>query len=348
MKRCYICRKKLTISHEKYSRLCKECGEYNLLERERIENLDGYIAIVTGGRIKIGYYTSLKLLRARAKVIVTTRFPFDALKRYSEEEDFFNWKDRLIICELDLKRANDIEEFISFIDESYPKIDILINNAAQTIKKSKAYYEELKEGEKKLYLEYEEKKEYKSNLKLIKNINVPSLKNQELINLEENENYNSWVAKPEDISLYEFLEVQIINSTAPFMLCTRLKKNLMASDNLNKFIINVSSLEGNFSEKRKSSKHIHTNMAKASLNMLTKSLAKDYAKERIFIYSVDPGWVSNQFPKKWNGICDESFKAPLTFEDAASRICNPIFRYRKALKLDNIGVLFKDYKKEEW
>jgi len=176
MKRCYICRKKLTISHEKYSRLCKECGEYNLLERERIENLDGYIAIVTGGRIKIGYYTSLKLLRARAKVIVTTRFPFDALKRYSEEEDFFNWKDRLIICELDLKRANDIEEFISFIDENYPKIDILINNAAQTIKKSKAYYEELKEGEKKLYLEYEEKKEYKSNLKLIKNINVPSLK----------------------------------------------------------------------------------------------------------------------------------------------------------------------------
>lgn len=196
MKKCYICRKELTISHEKYSRLCKECGEYNLLERERIENLDGYIAIVTGGRIKIGYYTSLKLLRARAKVIVTTRFPFDALKRYSEEEDFFNWKDRLIICELDLKRANDIEEFISFIDENYPKIDILINNAAQTIKKSKAYYEELKEGEKKLYLEYKEKNEYKNNLKLIKNINVPSLKNQELINLEENENYNSWVAKP--------------------------------------------------------------------------------------------------------------------------------------------------------
>ena len=75
---------------------------------------------------------------------------------------------------------------------------------------------------------------------------------------------------------------------------------------------------------------------------------KDYAKERIFIYSVDPGWVSNQFPKKWNGICDESFKAPLTFEDAASRICNPVFKYKKALKLDNIGVLFKDYKKEEW
>lgn len=348
MKKCYICRKELTVSHEKYSRLCKECGEYNLLERERIENLEGYIAIVTGGRIKIGYYTSLKLLKAGAKVIVTTRFPFDALKRYSEEEDFFNWKDRLIICELDLKRANDIEEFINFIDKNYSKIDILINNAAQTVKKNKAYYEELKEGEKKLYLEYEEKGEYKNNLKLIKNINLPTLKNEELINLEENENYNSWVAKPEDISLYEFLEVQVINSTAPFMLCTRLKKNLMSSDNLNKFIINVSSLEGSFSEKRKSSKHIHTNMAKASLNMLTKSLAKDYAKERIFIYSVDPGWVSNQFPKKWNGICDESFKAPLTFEDAASRICNPVFRYKKALKLDNIGVLFKDYKKEEW
>lgn len=100
MKKCYICRKELTVSHEKYSRLCKECGEYNLLERERIENLQGYIAIVTGGRIKIGYYTSLKLLKAGAKVIVTTRFPFDALKRILKKRTFLIGKIGLLYVNL--------------------------------------------------------------------------------------------------------------------------------------------------------------------------------------------------------------------------------------------------------
>lgn len=132
------------------------------------------------------------------------------------------------------------------------------------------------------------------------------------------------------------------------MLCTRLKNLLTKSYNKNKFIINVSSLEGMFSEKRKSSKHLHTNMAKASLNILTKSLAKDYTKDRIFLYSIDSGWVSNQFPKNWNGICDKSFNAPLTYEDAASRICSPIFKHLNSDKVDEYGILLKDYKKQDW
>ena len=86
-------------------------------------------------------------------------------------------------------------------------------------------------------------------------------------------------------------------------------------------------------------------MAKASLNMLTKSLAKDYAKERIFIYSVDQGGFLINSLKSGMEYVMKALKAPLTFEDPTSRICNPVFKYKKALKLDNIGVLFKDYKK---
>ncbi|KAJ51924.1 NAD(P)-dependent dehydrogenase (short-subunit alcohol dehydrogenase family) [Clostridium tetanomorphum] len=349
MERCYICRKELREKHDSYHRLCKECGESNLMERKRKGNLSNYIILVTGGRIKIGYYTALKLLRAGARVIVTTRFPLNALSTYSKEKDFEKWKENLIIYEIDLKKVGEIEAFIQYIQINFPKLDIIVNNAAQTIKKSKKYYAELEEAEEKLSSIYLSECKY-PQLRCINTLNnqICKSKSKDIINLEETEDYNSWVAKPEDISLYEFLEVQIINSTAPFMLCTRLKESLKKSDNMNKFIINVSSVEGMFSEKRKSSKHIHTNMAKASLNMLTKSLSKDYAKYRIFIYSVDPGWVSNQFPKNWNGVCDEKFNAPLTYEDAAARICNPIFKYLNSEKLDEFGVLLKDYKKQEW
>ncbi|WP_051541986.1 SDR family oxidoreductase [Clostridium lundense] len=349
MEKCYVCRKELIEKHNNYHRLCTECGQVNLMERERKEDLSNYIALVTGGRIKIGYYTSLKLIRAGAKVIVTTRFPLNALNTYSREKDFEEWKENLIIYEMNLKKVGEIESFIQYVQSNFPKLDIIINNAAQTIKKSKKYYVELEAKEEKLRSIYLDKCKY-PQLGCINIMKNPICKfgTKDIINLQETEDYNSWVAKPEEISLYEFLEVQIINSTAPFMLCTRLKESFKKSNNMNKFIINVSSVEGMFSEKRKSSKHIHTNMAKASLNMLTKSLSKDYAKDRIFIYSVDPGWVSNQFPKNWNGVCDEKFNAPLTYEDAAARICNPIFKYLNSERLDEFGVLLKDYKKQEW
>ena len=349
MKKCYICRETIKEYHECYNDICKKCGDFNIYMRNLNENLDGYIAIVTGGRIKIGYYTSLRLLRAGAKVIVTTRFPFDALERYNSEDDYDVWKNNLIICEVDLKKVGAVESFINYVKSKVTHIDIIINNAAQTIKKSKSYYEKLNESEERLKVKYLSEDKFYENLGgFIFNKNLLMKKQDELINLEENIDYNSWVSKPEDISLYEFLEVQVINVTSPFMICTRLKDMMIKSNNKNKFIINVSSLEGMFNEKRKSSKHIHTNMAKASLNMMTKSLAKDYAKNRIFVFSVDPGWVSNQFPEKWNGRCNEDFKAPLTYEDAAARICNPIYKYINSDKLDEFGVLLKDYKRVDW
>lgn len=347
MKKCYICRKELKNSHDKYFKMCTFCGEENYQKRITLEDMTGYVALVTGARIKIGYHTTLRLLRSGAKVIATTRFPMNALQKYALEPDFLEWKDRLFLCELDLKHLNQVEIFIEYVKKEFQKLDIIINNAAQTIRKGQQYYKQLEEREQQLLNEGEFIQKQIGCLRL-KNSLFPVKENAELIQFVEEDDYNSWVAKPENITLCEFLEVQVINVTAPFMLCSRLKECLLKSDHCNRFIINVSSVEGAFCEKKKSSKHIHTNMAKASLNMMTKSMGKDLAKEHIFIYSVDSGWVSNQFPKNWNGICDESFEAPLTYEDAAARICDPIFVHKDDTYVKELGTIYKDYRKWEW
>lgn len=347
MKKCYICRNELKHPHDRYLKMCLTCGEENYQKRITLENMTGYVALVTGARIKIGYYTSLRLLRSGAKVIATTRFPMSALQKYAKEPDFSNWKDRLYLCQLDLKHLSEVEIFIEYVKKEFGKLDIIINNAAQTIRKGRAYYESLEAEEKKLLCGEQLFQGEIGTLYLNNSLSMATGKT-DIVQFREEDHTNSWTSKPEDITLCEFLEVQVINVTAPFMLCSGLKECLLKSNHPNKFIINVTSVEGSFSEKKKSSKHLHTNMAKASLNMITKSMGKDLAKEHIFIYSVDPGWVSNQFPKNWNGICDESFEAPLTYEDAAARICDPVFMHKDDVYVKEFGVIYKDYKKWEW
>ena len=118
------------------------------------------------------------------------------------------------------------------------------------------------------------------------------------------------------------------------------------STNKNKFIINVSSVEGKFTKNKKLSRHVHTNMAKASLNMMTHSLSMEYEKDRIYMYSVDPGWVSNQFPSDYNA--SKEFEQYLTFEDAASRICYPIYTKLQEEVIKDAGTLWKDYRIQEY
>lgn len=346
MKKCYICRKELKECHAYYVKLCPVCGEENYRRRMEYSDLEGYVAIVTGARIKIGYHTALRLLRCGATVLATTRFPMDALKTYSAEPDYENWKDRLYVCQMDLKCLQEVEAFVQYVKQKFGTLDILINNAAQTIRKSSEYYERLNLQETK-YLAGGDFSLPAANLYLKRNLPAVS-EHDSVIQYGEDDEYNSWVARPADITLTEFLEVQVVNVTAPFLLCSRLTDCMKKSSHRNRFIINVTSVEGSFAEKKKSSKHIHTNMAKASLNMLTKSLGKDMAKENIFVYSVDPGWVSNQFPAKWNGVCDESFEAPLTYEDAAARICAPVQEHKDEDYVREFGILYKDYGKWQW
>ncbi|MBQ2803930.1 MAG: SDR family oxidoreductase [Lachnospiraceae bacterium] len=346
MRKCLICRERKI---EEYG-ICNECFERNQHFAAIHVNMKGYTAVVTGGRIKIGFATALRLLRDGASVLVITRFPYDALSRYQKEPDYDAFKERLIIYGFNLLCVNKLDELVSFIGETFPQgLDILINNAAQTIKKAPSYYEELEATEQKLQLLYENTKSNqpipiyatggKPDSMLLETNSQPTL-------YQESPMYNSWVAKAEEISVQEMLEVQLINVTSPFILVGQLKSLMKKSPHQNRFIINVSSVEGKFNTRKKLSRHVHTNMAKASLNMMTHSLSMEYEKDNIFIYSVDPGWVSNQFPTGYEA--SKNFTGYLTFEDAASRICHPIYTKLNVEQIKDAGSLWKDYKIVEY
>ena len=144
---CYVCKIKYDELHHFYDSMCKQCGDLNYEKRFQTANMGGRVALVTGARVKIGIQTSLKLLRAGARVIATTRFPRDAAKRYSREGDFGDWRDRLDIYGLDLRHSPSVEIFSGFINRHYEKLDVLINNAAQTVRRPPGFYRHLTEFE---------------------------------------------------------------------------------------------------------------------------------------------------------------------------------------------------------
>lgn len=332
MRICLICRRR-NIEH--YG-ICPECAELNREMRETYCDLSGRFAVVTGGRIKIGYAVCLRLLRQGASVIAVTRYPKSALEAYMKEPDYEEFRQQLYIIGFDLLHVDRIDELISQIENicGDSGLDILINNAAQTVKKSSEYYTALEAHENELLLD-------SGNLLPIPMTgSVLSIANNRLCDYGETANDNSWVRKPEEVSVREMLEVQLINVTAPFLLTSGLRR-LMCGEPRNRFIINVSSVEGRFNEKPKLTRHTHTNMAKASLNMMTHSLAQDYAADKIFVYSCDPGWVSNQFPPDYE--ISKNFTPYLTFEDGAARVLFPITKNLNEEKIKDFGTFYKDY-----
>ncbi|SFS71465.1 SDR family oxidoreductase [Marininema halotolerans] len=353
---CYVCKQPLTIPHPHYSKLCPSCGDLNEKKRIGRHDLHQYTSLVTGGRTKIGYFTALRLLRDGARVIITTRFPYDALQQYIQEHDYETWKDRIHIFGLDFRYIDQVEQFAYLLDQSFSHIDIIINNAAQTVRMPEEEYHTLLLNESNLktqlfspallQLSSGEKQEFTSTPHISEKFMPLQLINQEVeVPKKHLADYNSWIAKSQDISLMEMLEVQLINVTAPFLLNSRLKNSMLRSPNRNRFIINVTSVEGKFNVKRKGKNHVHTNMSKASLNMMTLTMAKEYKKHQIFISSVDPGWVSSLFPEKLQG--QNSVQLPLDFHDAAARICDPIYE-GKDIERPTTGVYFKDYKQVDW
>jgi len=146
---CYVCKAEFTTLHHFYDSMCKPCGDLNYRKRFQTASLDGKVALITGSRLKIGYHATLMMLRAGATVIATTRFPVDSAERFSKEEDFANWKERLYIHGLDLRHTPSVEIFASYIEQSYDRLDILINNAAQTVRRPPGFYSHLIENESK-------------------------------------------------------------------------------------------------------------------------------------------------------------------------------------------------------
>ena len=369
---CYICKAEFREVHFFYDALCPSCALLNYEKRFQSASLEGRVAIITGARLKIGYQAALMMLRAGARVIVTTRFAHDAALRFAREQDFKDWGHRLQVHGLDLRHSPSVEAFVRLMTQTLDRLDILINNAAQTVRRPPGFYAHLMELESQpldelppearpLLKDYAQLKQTLAgsgdvqwlsewhNGKLSPTLGlthaaalsqIPYLCDEPATNelfpqgrldadLQQVDyrKMNSWRMTLADVPTAEMLEVQLVNSIAPFILCSQLKPIMLRDRTDQKHIVNVSAMEGKFTRHTKTDKHPHTNMAKAALNMMTLTSARDYAKSGIFMNAVDTGWVTDEDPAELSARkqANHDFQPPLDIVDGAARICDPFF-----------------------
>ena len=364
---CYICKRSYTKIHFFYHLLCPECATFNYQKREQRTDLIGRVALITGGRIKIGYQTALRMLRDGARVIVTTRFPADCALKFRGEEDFDSWNDRLDIYGLDLRNIHAVESFAEHLLSEEKSLDIIVNNAAQTIKRPKAFYRrELKHESNRRNLAAEVRRLIKGggDYKLLPEERRTQLNEarqlQDLFFPEgeldpygqqlDKRSINSWMLRLHEITDLELFEVMLVNAAAPFSLNSKLKPLLKGSTFNQRFIVNVSAMEGQFGRESKTMFHPHTNMAKAALNMMTRTSAQDYALDNIFMNSVDTGWITdeNGYDKRLRLRGMNGFFTPLDVIDGMARIYDPIVQTIENPDKPIYGQFLKDYSPHPW
>ncbi|KAJ1565293.1 hypothetical protein HK096_003584 [Nowakowskiella sp. JEL0078] len=140
-KRCYICKKSYKELHHFYDQLCIVCGNFNFSKRYQVGHADGRVCLVTGGRLKIGFFIALQLLRSNASsVIITSRFPLDTMRRFSSQPDFNQFKGRLTVYAVDFRSLGMVSAFAKAVIENWKRLDVLINNAAQTVRRPPDFY----------------------------------------------------------------------------------------------------------------------------------------------------------------------------------------------------------------
>ena len=377
---CYVCKQLYTQLHFFYHLLCPVCAEMNFKKRQQRADLSGRTALLTGARTKIGFQLGLRLLRDGARVILTTRFPAECATRYATQSDFLKWCDRLEIHALDLRSIPAVESFAHYLLQTESSLDIVINNAAQTIKRPLAFYQHLLDLENQTFnqlspqarqmirndqhapthaqLRHAELMEARFRRGTFDAYQLPEAINAffpprhldadgQQVDLRPT---NSWVQKLDAVSTIEMLEVQLVNTIAPFIFNSKLKPLLMNSAFARRFVVNVSAMEGQFSRETKTSNHPHTNMAKAALNMMTRTAAADYAKDGIYMNSVDTGWITNENPMPVKARIEEIQNAytPLDTVDGMARVYDPIARGLNETQAPQFGCFLKDYAPYPW
>jgi len=390
---CYVCKQHYQTIHHFYDQLCPSCADLNFAKRTESADLTGRVALLTGGRVKIGYQAGLKLLRAGAHLIVTTRFPRDSATRYAAEPDFAEWSDRLEIFGLDLRHTPSVEAFCHELRTTHDRLDFIINNACQTVRRPPAFYEHMMDGETAaLHTMSEEQRKLLGTFSGLRGYHmldggepraaltpglsevtglthsaelsqVPLLPedhahesdlfprgrlDQDLQQIDLR-GRNSWRLLMAEVSSVELLEVQLVNAVAPFLLNARLKPLMLRTANRDKHIVNVSAVEGQFYRNQKTTRHPHTNMAKAALNMMTRTSAADYQADGIHMNSVDTGWVTDEDPIAIAArkTVEQRFHPPLDIIDGAARIVDPILTGINTGE-HVWGQFLKDYKPTDW
>ena len=357
---CYVCKQRYRVVDAFYHQLCPDCAALNHERREARTDLRGRRALLTGGRAKIGMYIALRLLRDGAQTTITTRFPRDAVRRFTGLADSADWLDRLRIVGLDLRDPAQAVRLADMVAADGP-LDILVNNAAQTVRRPAAAYAPLAEAERTPLPAGPHPEVITLGRPGLETPAVHALVPGEGTAttvletlgpdaaglLRDLEPVNSWSHKVDEVDPVELLEVQLCNSTAPFILISRLRPALAASSARRTYVVNVSAMEGQFARGYKGPGHPHTNMAKAAVNMLTRTSAQELLSDGILMTSVDTGWITDERPHPTRErLAGEGFHAPLDLVDGAARVYDPIVRGEAGEDL--YGCFLKDYRVAAW
>jgi len=350
---CYTCKNRYLVVDAFYHQLCPDCAALNRSRRDARTDLTGKRALLTGGRAKIGMYIALRLLRDGAHTTITTRFPSDAIRRFTAMPDSGEWLDRLRVVGIDLRDPAQVVTLADSVASAGP-LDILINNAAQTVRRSPNSYAALVDAESAAlpagplpevitfghvsggqvriasgaatgHDHHQLTPQALTALALTTgSTSLDRIESHTAIDagglMPDLAPVNSWTQRVHEVDPIELLEVQLCNSIAPFILISRLRPAMAAAPARRTYVVNVSAMEGQFGRGYKGPGHPHTNMAKAALNMLTRTSAQEMLDaDRILMTAVDTGWITDERPHPMKmRLADEGFHAPLDLVDGAA------------------------------